>query len=80
MRLREAENEERVRKQKERIEELEEEDRRSREDVPEPAIAGLQVHIKLSYLSEDRSPVFYLLDIFSCLFSFNMSILLSHIC
>ena len=43
--MREAENEERVRKQKERIEELEEEDRRSREDVPEPAIAGLQVHI-----------------------------------
>ena len=43
MRLREAENEDTIKKLRSRLDEVEEEARRTRERVPEAAVAGLQV-------------------------------------
>ena len=46
MRLREAENEDTIKKLRLRLDEVEEEARRTRERVPEAAVAGLQVTVK----------------------------------
>jgi len=55
VRLREAENEETIKKLKETVNEVEEEGRRVREDVPEATIASLQEELAASKLREAES-------------------------